>query len=120
MKDEIPDGSEIPALIARLNQRIRTEVARLLESGSDEERDQFAWQMHDLLISIHAFKQGNGRTPRLLLNHIRVQLGMPWLVINYEESHEYFEKLHQYKRTKFLADLDGLRSVVLEETNKAA
>ena len=75
--------------------------------------------MHDMLICLHAFKDGNGRTARLLMNHIRIQLDLPWLIVHYEKSREYFAKLDAYRRKRFRKDLDELRKIVLEKKQVA-
>lgn len=41
--------------------------------------------------SIHPFADGNGRTGRMFLNWQRVKLGLPILVIRYEERSQYYE-----------------------------
>ncbi|MDB5238140.1 MAG: hypothetical protein JWM46_410 [Candidatus Kaiserbacteria bacterium] len=117
MKGELPDGNIIPDLIERLNRSIDRKVKQLMQDGNEQEKDDFAWEMHDLLISIHAFKSCNGRTARMLMNHIRVQLGLPLFVIKYEKSDDYYAKLHEYKRDKFPAALALLRT---EEAKIAA
>ena len=41
--------------------------------------------------SIHPFVDGNGRTGRLLMNWIRIKIGLPILVIKESEKFEYYK-----------------------------
>ena len=69
------------------------------------EKNRFAWDMHDRLICIHPFKTGNGRTARLMLNHLRCLMGLTVQVIRDEEANGYYARLEKYRDEVFLPSL---------------
>ncbi len=54
-----------------------------------------AAQMHERLVNIHPFIDGNGRTSRLIMNLILLQAGFPLAIIggDYESRMAYYEAL---------------------------
>ena len=56
-----------------------------------------AGEMHERLVTIHPFLDGNGRTSRLLMNLILLQNGFPIVNISGEKSerHEYYDALEE-------------------------
>lgn len=100
----IPPASEVPQLVGDMNASIsKTLQGFTRRTNSFEDRERFAWRMHDYLFCLHAFKEGNERTARLLMNHIRVLLGLEVFVIPYGDA-KYFEKLKKYRTEKFLRE----------------
>lgn len=99
----IPEGEHVPKIMSAFSEEVQQGVTELKERcASQEARADFAWNMHDKLICNHAFKEANGRTARMHLNQIRLRLGLPWLVITYEGSKDYFRKLSFYRVHTFL------------------
>lgn len=98
----VPAGERIEELVAEFNADIDRAVASFDAQGASyEARERYAWERHDHLICMHAFKEGNGRTARLLLNHLRVLLGLSIYVIEYGDN-KYFANLGRYRRKKFI------------------
>jgi Fic family protein len=50
---------------------------------------------HWNFVNIHPFKDGNGRTARLLMNYLLGIAGLPWTTIRVEERARYFAALEQ-------------------------
>ncbi|MBC7533159.1 MAG: Fic family protein [Oligoflexus sp.] len=48
---------------------------------------------HHMLVHIHPFSDGNGRTARFLMNACLVTAGLPWTVIKLDKKREYFAAL---------------------------
>lgn len=61
------------------------------DSGAENADEKFrrSLQLHNLFLVIHPFEDGNGRTARLLLNALRLSMGLPWLVI-YGGNYEFY------------------------------
>jgi Fic family protein len=50
---------------------------------------------HFVLVSIHPFSDGNGRTSRFIMNAALVLTGYIWTFIRNENKNEYFEALEE-------------------------
>ena len=79
--------------------------------NSDIAPEIIAWISHHMFENIHPFIDGNGRTGRLLLNKILVQLGQEPVVIYYSNRFDYYESItafenRHFKNNKFI-DLDN-------------
>lgn len=57
--------------------------------------------LHHELLSIHPYEDGNGRTARLVLNVIRLQLGLPWLIIRSGYRGYYYRDIRTYQEEYF-------------------
>lgn len=75
--------------------RMVSRGTRYMRNRSDQEKRVFAWAMHETLIFLRPFRDGNGRTARLVIQDIRQELGL--LPIMFEES----QRLVHRERTKF-------------------
>lgn len=58
-----------------------------------------AARIHGELVKIHPFTDGNGRTPRLLMNLVLMQAGFPATIITVEQRLEYYSALDQAHTT---------------------
>jgi len=104
----VPEGKYIPRLIRRLDDDIVRKVTELTDS-SDEEKARYAWEAHDHLICLHGFKEKNGRTARLLLNHVRALLGLPIFVIKNSKAGNYDSHVREYRTSVFLPQLEQIQ-----------
>ena len=50
---------------------------------------------HILLVYIHPWSDGNGRTSRFLMNYFLCKEKLPWLIIKHEERQKYFNALEE-------------------------
>ena len=74
-----------------------------------------AYDFHLKYESIHPFRDGNGRTGRLILNKILIQNGYPPLIVYKENKDKYFNAIRQARegrRKKYY-------QFMLEQTNKS-
>jgi len=79
--------------IAEVRQRTQS-MFRELHRRKDENRISLATWLHQQFIQIHPFRDGNGRTGRLLMNAVLVQGGFPLASIRPEIRHIYYNSLH--------------------------
>ena len=66
---------------------------------------------------IHPFVDGNGRTGRLLINHMLLQKDMMPVVIKSEDRSRYFELLANYDRDGLKAMIEELQTFEIEKLN---
>ena len=97
--DVFISGSKYPVTDTK---RIQTEMDKLFQWIATE-RDRFhpvvfAAQIHKRFVSIHPFKDGNGRIARLMMNTALIQDGYLLAVIPPVLRHEYIELLEKAHR----------------------
>lgn len=91
-----PDPKIVPELIEKWNKN----VERFLKTAAGvtpEEREKISWHYHYWFEAIHPFIDGNGRTGRLVLNNIRLLIGLPWLIVDSKKKWEYYEKIREWE-----------------------
>jgi hypothetical protein len=103
-KGLVPEGKDV--------EKFAKDIEKDIENGLETHADAcetvkaaFAREAHDRIICSHLFKGWNGRTARILENHLRLLLGLPILITPYEESHKYFSRIDEYRKTIFLPKL---------------
>ncbi len=79
----LPGPAEIPALMG--------DFAAWL--GSTLASAEFAFDAHEMLVTIHPFSDGNGCTSRLLMNLLLIKQGYPPVIILPEDKTAYFNAL---------------------------
>lgn len=71
------------------------------ESAQEIEKENLAYQVHDLFECIHPFTDGNGRTGRILLNAFRVQIGLKPIIILYNDRYKYYSKIQAFRQKQY-------------------
>ena len=84
-RHSFPSPAEIPALMG--------DFARWLGTAADTPDTAFA--AHRLLVDIHPFNDGNGRTARLLMNLVLIRGGYPPVAVRPEDRPAYIATLQQ-------------------------
>lgn len=75
---------------------------------------EYATIAHYRLVSIHAFRDGNGRTARLLMNLLLIRAGYPIVVINNQIRNDYINALVYGQQNQ--DDLSQLYDLVFDAT----
>lgn len=91
-------------------------MAELVEWLNSEEANQlhpivYALETHTRFVSIHPFRDGNGRTGRLLMNLMLLRLGYPIIVIQNRDRAKYIDGLVAIQQRQ---DEHGLLELVIE------
>lgn len=85
-----------PENIEKLMDRWEDSLLLDLWTPSDT-AEKLAWHYHHWFEAIHPFRDGNGRTGRLLLNSIRLVFGLPWLIVLADEKQEYYDSIRRWE-----------------------
>lgn len=91
-----PDPKIVPTLIKKWNKNVER-FLKTADSITLEEKENISWYYHYWFEAIHPFLDGNGRSGRLVLNNIRLLIGLPWLIVDSEKKWEYFEKIRDWE-----------------------
>jgi Fic family protein len=79
-------------------------MKRLDAMLADAKTAEDAWAIHDYFECCHPFGDGNGRSGRLLMNYVRLRLGLPLLIVTYGrdgDQYKYYRKIQEYRDNKF-------------------
>lgn len=66
-------------------------------SLTPKNKEKIAWHYHNWFETIHPFIDGNGRTGRLILNNIRLLLGLPWLIVLFSKRWQYYDNIRKWE-----------------------
>ncbi|MEM6350502.1 MAG: Fic family protein [Cyanobacteria bacterium P01_D01_bin.14] len=77
----------------------------------------YATEAHYRFVSIHPFRDGNGRTGRLLMNLLLLKAGFPIVVISNQQRQVYIAALNQAQQAQ--DDLTALLDLVLAATRES-
>lgn len=86
----LPNPMKVPDLMEQFNHWLTT---------TDEDIVYKAINAHYRLVTIHPFKDGNGRTARLLMNLILMQAGFTPTIIRKIDRKRYLDALEKYQTT---------------------
>jgi Fic family protein len=84
------------------------------ESAQQLHPVEYAIMAHYRLVSIHPFRDGNGRTARLLMNLLLIRAGYPIVVINNQIRNDYINALAYGQQNR--DDLSQLFALVFDAT----
>lgn len=63
-----------------------------------ENLEAWCWDMHNEFEAIHPFRDGNGRTGRLWLNALRLENGLPLLIVYERDREAYYQRIRDWER----------------------
>jgi len=96
----LPNALKVPELME--------EFISWLQSSVSDNPIKIAAEAHYKLVSIHPFVDGNGRTARLLMNLLLMQLGFPPAIIRKEDRSAYINSLEKGQTKNDLVDYYSL------------
>jgi hypothetical protein len=115
VKDLVSEGSD-PKQISQLMSQFATSLCEKMIAQEDVIK-LIAW-VHQQLISIHPFHDGNGRTARLFMNVIGMWMGQsPFLIPDSKAYIEAARSLSSEKFADYLRDLLGQQVKLSQFTN---
>ena len=86
-----PMWQKVPDLLVRWERLVLDSLDYLdMQPEPPYVRALIAQTIHDELLCIHPFEDGNGRTARLFLNQLRLRYGLDWQVIEEREKYGYY------------------------------
>lgn len=103
----LPNPMKVPDLMEQFNHWLTT---------TDEDVLCKAINAHYRLVTIHPFKDGNGRTARLLMNLILMQAGFTPTVIRKIDRKRYLNALEKYQT---MGNEDAYRNFMLSALNRS-
>jgi len=74
---------------------------------------------HYFFVTIHPYLDGNGRTGRLLMNHLLLSAGYSWVTIKNEQRGEYFEALAKAQLDEGILPFGEFILAILREASKS-
>lgn len=92
----LPNALKVPELME--------EFIAWLQSDNSDNPIKIATDAHFKLVSIHPFVDGNGRTARLLMNLLLMQLGYPPAIVRKEDRSTYINSLEKGQTKDDLTD----------------
>jgi len=99
-KWDMPRWEEVPNLLGQWWSLVKSKDEEMRHAPK-KERERMARLLHDLLLCVHPFRDGNGRTSRLFLNQLRLRWGLPWLIIEYRKRGIYYRRIEHTQETIF-------------------
>lgn len=104
----LPNALKVPELVE--------ELIAWLKSDNSDNPIKNATDAHFKLASIHPFVDGNGRTARLLMNLLLMQVGYPPAIVRKEDRSSYINSLEK-GQTK--DDLSDYYTLMFEAVNRS-
>lgn len=96
----LPESEQVPALMQQWEQLYQN-MWFVGDQYPVHDQETLCWILHHHFLCIHPFRDGNGRIARLVLNHIRIRLGLPFLVLRAVDKGWYYEMIRQYELNVF-------------------
>lgn len=96
--------AELGALFERMRYKLRELGDNIEALNYEEEALRFALWAHAEIIRIHPFEDGNGRSCRLLMDHLLVALSLQPIPVEACKQ-EYIEALNTYMLTRNMQPL---------------
>ena len=83
-----PTFSEVPGLLNLLTDEVRAK-------RKSNHPVELAAYVHNRLVNIHPFTDGNGRTARLVMNWILIRSKFPPVIVEFAEREQYYNELEK-------------------------
>lgn len=96
----MPKWEEVPRLLDEWRGLV-IHYDQKMKASSKKDRVRIARILHELLLCVHPFEDGNGRTSRLVLNMLRLRWGLSWLVIESRKKGSYYRRIEHTEETIF-------------------
>lgn len=100
----------LPELMAEFVEWLNAEAAQQMHPI------EYAAEAHCRFVGIHPFRDGNGRTRRLLMNLVLLRLGYPVVVISNERREAYIEALIEAQQREHLGLFQELLLGAVQES----
>lgn len=110
-----PDGELIPAFMEIWVHEVEnslTEADTPHHEWAREAREEFTLDAHYKIALMRPFKEANGRTAHLMLNHLRARLGLPVHIVEYKDEQAYLDRLKKYRRNVFIPWMEGWSVII--------
>ncbi len=92
----ISGARHVPPPPSLMYQQVKNFYADLQWKGKELNQIELAAWTHAEFVKIHPFRDGNGRTSRLIMNYQLMEAGFPAISIAKEDRLEYFKALDVY------------------------
>ncbi len=100
----------LPELMAEFVEWLNSEAAKQMHPID------YAAEAHCRFVGIHPFRDGNGRTGRLLMNLLLLRMGYPVVVISNERRTDYIEALVEVQQRDSLVTFQELMLEAVQES----
>lgn len=87
---------KIPSQMEKWRESLKMDFVNIFDI-STERKEILTWHYHDWFEAIHPFVDGNGRTGRLILNNIRLLVGLPWFTVLAADRLKYYAKIREWE-----------------------
>jgi hypothetical protein len=98
VETSIPAGIHGKKMV-RMWRHVATLCIRHSNKASALEKQTIAWMLHDAFLFLRPFRDGNGRTARLVIQDLRRELGLLPVFIHYEQREIHRERTKLFNRT---------------------
>lgn len=98
-----PSPISVPSLMSRWRTELQKDIENIKKISNQgfstpiAKKEELVWHYHHWFEAIHPFIDGNGRTGRLILNNIRLLLGLTWIIIFFSQRNEYYNSIKEWE-----------------------
>jgi hypothetical protein len=121
LRGKAPAGELVSAFMEMWVRDVETGLVAAKVKGREwtkKKRAEFALIEHYRICLMRPFKEANGRTAHLMLNHIRVLLGLPVYIVRFKDEREYYKRQNKYRRDVFIPWMRKQSKILKEQSLK--